>query len=149
MDTSLTTELQDHLESYLSGKTTLREFEEWFVPATWDAHDTDDAWLERVRNSIDARIAEYTNGDWTEDELKGFLRPFTETRVIPFVRGGGDVVRSRSESQSYIQRVALATEVAGGNISLLAPNPRVLASRPDTLDDQAERNSREQFVLQA
>jgi hypothetical protein len=151
MDTTLMTELQDRLESYLSGKTTLREFEEWFVPATWDAQDTSNPQLERLRNIIDARIAEYTNGDWTEDELKDFLRPFAETKVIPFALNTHGVAQVRTGNQStvHVQGVALTIAPATGAATLLAPNPQVLASRPESLDDEPERNPREQFVLEA
>jgi hypothetical protein len=143
------TELQDHLAAYLRGEMTLRQFEEWFVPTTWDARDENDPRVELVRNIIDARIAEFTHGDWDEDELKDLLRPFVETKVIPLAASTDGPPHLRTAVQSSVRRVPLTITLGQGVGRLLAPNPQVLASRPDSLDDEAERNPHEQFVLQA
>lgn len=149
MDTSLMTELQDRLMAYVSGQITLPQFEEWFVPSTWDAQDTDDTRLIQTRNAVDARIAEYTNRDWTEEELRDLLRPYAETRVIPFSNTTNSVLDPQSANESAINRVSLDLTLAGGAWTLLAPNPQILRSSTDALHDDAERNPREPLVLQA
>jgi len=145
METSaLLSELQQHLLNYLNGQTTLRQFEEWFVPATWDVQDTDNPQLIETRNAIDARIAEYTNGDWSEDELRNFLRPYVETKVIAFPANASSTPRQHTANESYVRRIPLTFTLAP-----LSLNPLILATRPDALDEQAERNSHKQFVLQS
>ena len=154
METSaLLSELQQHLLNYLNGQTTLRQFEEWFVPATWDVQDTDNPQLIETRNAIDARIAEYTNGDWSEGELRNFLRPYVETKVIAFPSNASSTPRQHTANQSSVRRVSLTFALVGGPEAPLSPNTlvlaTVLATRPDTLDEQTERNPHEQLVFQA
>jgi hypothetical protein len=148
MDTALLTELQDRLLAYVRGQITLRMFEEWFVPVTWDVHDEDDARLVALRNLIDARIAGYTSGDWTEEELRDFLRPIAETRVIPLASGATNEVSTRTASQSSVRRMKLTLDPTPGALPLVSPNPEILATRPDTLDDEAERNAHEPLAFQ-
>jgi hypothetical protein len=42
------TEIQNHLAQWIDGKISLREFEDWFVPATWNIHLAGDQEAERV-----------------------------------------------------------------------------------------------------
>ena len=58
----------------------LDAFRDWFAPATWniDAASTQDA--RELSYEIEHRLAEFTNGDWDEQELKLLLRPFAERR---------------------------------------------------------------------
>ncbi|MGH2561747.1 MAG: hypothetical protein ACRDJH_21990 [Thermomicrobiales bacterium] len=42
MPSSLASAVRSHLADYLAGKRSLREFDEWFVSATWDVETTGD-----------------------------------------------------------------------------------------------------------
>ena len=61
------------LARYVGGTITLQDFLEWFEPNTWDL-DLEDAELRKLYGEIELDLAEYTNGDWTEDELRALLR---------------------------------------------------------------------------
>ena len=59
------------LWNYINGWITREQFEDWFIPTTWDAkldHET-----RQLVNRIKLRLAEFLNGDWTEEELKSEL----------------------------------------------------------------------------
>jgi hypothetical protein len=144
------TELHDHLAAYLRGEMTLRQFEEWFVPTTWDARDEDDPRVELVRNIIDARIAEFTHGDWDEDELKDFLHPFVETKVIPLAANSGGIPKVCTANESSVRHTPLDLPLLRAPIALpIAPDPQILTRRPNALNEEPEGNLRQQLFVEA
>lgn len=75
MQKPLDLKIRERLASYLAGEISRREFEEWFIPATWNkAHERNPVTAHLI-GDIDLRLAEFSNGDWTEDELCEQLRP--------------------------------------------------------------------------
>ena len=73
--------LRSHLARYLSGADSLRTFDEWFVPATWDVDRAGDQATIDLTYEIILRLAEYSNGDCTEEQLKDLLRPLVAAPV--------------------------------------------------------------------
>lgn len=72
-------EIRRHLAAYLAGRCSLEAFEEWFVPhALSIAEESVDAEVQEMTYEIELRLAEFSNGDWAEDELRGMLRPLVE-----------------------------------------------------------------------
>lgn len=78
MSFSLDSAIREKLSAYLAKEISLREFEDWFFPETWEADQLDNFSLMDLVYGIKLRLAEFSNGDWTEDELRGWLRPFVE-----------------------------------------------------------------------
>ena len=72
MPPSLEKEIRDAVLEYVSGAMPVRRFQEWFASRTWDV-DADDE-TRRLLNEIDLLLAEFSNRDWTEDELKNNLQ---------------------------------------------------------------------------
>ena len=70
--------IRSQLHRYLDGETSLSAFNQWFVPATLDVERTGDPMGEALTWEIDLRLAEYSNGDCTEDELKRLFRPLVQ-----------------------------------------------------------------------
>jgi hypothetical protein len=66
MDTSILV----MLTGYLSGRVSRDRFEDWFLAATWDAGSIDNDDTRRLVRKIKLRLAEFLNGDWSEDELR-------------------------------------------------------------------------------
>ena len=62
-------EIREHLSELLSGRRTLDEFEDWFVPATWDIHKSEDAEAEALTDQIELRLSEHSDGYLTSDDL--------------------------------------------------------------------------------
>ena len=86
MSTSLSTAIRANLARCLDGPWSLRAFDEWFVPATIDVERSGDAMAEALTWEIYLRLAEYSNGDCTEDELKGLLRQLVEPVAASVLR---------------------------------------------------------------
>ena len=79
---SLDFNIREQLADYLAGKSSLREFEDWFFPETWDIDQTDNLNLASLVYGIKLRLAEFSNGDWTETELHSILRSILEKHVL-------------------------------------------------------------------
>jgi hypothetical protein len=78
--------IRKKLSDYLSGRLSLRKFRDWFVPATWDVEEWASVPTQELVYEIKLRMAEYTSGYWTEDELRATLLPLaTSFRVSSFV----------------------------------------------------------------
>ena len=73
-------QIKEQLRRFVSGDLALDIFRDCFTPATWniDAASMQDA--RELGYEIGHRLAEFTNGDWDEQELKLLLRPFAERR---------------------------------------------------------------------
>jgi hypothetical protein len=79
-------EIRDWLGRYLNGDISLHEFEDWFVPVSWRIEQTHNAKAIELAGEVELRLAEYTNDDVTEDELRSELQPLVslyETEYIP------------------------------------------------------------------
>lgn len=82
MSSSLNFKIRERLASYLAGEITLHDFEDWFFPTTWDIDREGDSALIELVYGIKLRIAEFSHGDWTEDQLHSFLRSLLEKHTI-------------------------------------------------------------------
>jgi hypothetical protein len=58
---------RDLFDAYFSDEISLKEFNEEFIPATWDGREQ---WMSGVL----LRYYEYTSGHWTKEELKAKMR---------------------------------------------------------------------------
>ncbi len=70
----LAEQIRAELRRYLAGEITWRQFDEWFVPATWDIDPNADPEAIALTGQILGRTAEHQHGDWTKDELRKHLR---------------------------------------------------------------------------
>jgi hypothetical protein len=78
MSYSLDFNIRERLASYLAKEISRRAFEDWFFPETWDVDQLGDLALMNLVYGIKLRLAEFSHGDWTENELRSLLRPFIE-----------------------------------------------------------------------
>jgi len=82
MSHPLNYDIRERLGEYLAHEISLEEFEDWFIPETWDIDQTDDLDLLNLVYGIKLRLAEFSNNDCTEDKLRSLLRPFIERYVV-------------------------------------------------------------------
>jgi hypothetical protein len=76
MDVPLASQLRTHLASYLRDQSSLKAFEDWFVPnALSVAEETGDHATGELIYEIELRLAEFSHGDWDESDLKRLLQP--------------------------------------------------------------------------
>lgn len=73
MPSSFEPDLRSWLAAYVSGRVSLREFQEWFVPRAWIIDADADPNQAELAGHIELLLAEWSNGHWTEDELKDKL----------------------------------------------------------------------------
>jgi hypothetical protein len=108
MPTSLETAIRDRLASYLAGEITLRQFEDWFVPASWNRAGQGNASLDALIGEIELRLAELTSGHRTEMELRELLSPLVTHYVI-------DAATTHTAADNILIRMgaALLPESAG------------------------------------
>jgi hypothetical protein len=65
----MTDEILRRIQSYISGDISRREFEEWFLPATWNLDEAQDAGGHALAAQIYLAIAEFDNGNLDEAEF--------------------------------------------------------------------------------
>ena len=73
MASPLEQDIREQLRRYIDGQISLREFDAWFVPATRAVDRTGPPEAIDLTYEVFLRLAEYSNGDWTEAELKDIL----------------------------------------------------------------------------
>lgn len=77
-------ELHARVTAYVSGRSSLREFQEWFVPVAWALDERENPDQVLVAGAIELLLAEWSNGHWTEDELKEKLSEYAvDVEVFP------------------------------------------------------------------
>ena len=79
-------EIRDWLNRYLRKDISLREFQRWFVPATWNIDETSNAEAKHLAAYIDLRLAELVNHHWTEQEFREQLDRVLENQTYEFRR---------------------------------------------------------------
>ena len=75
MQPSLEQDLREHLAEYLAERTTLDEFKDWLVGATWDIDETGDETVTELVYEIKLALAEESSGFISERELRAELTP--------------------------------------------------------------------------
>ena len=72
---SLELEIREAVTHYIAGRISLRQFQEWLAPQTWDIDSKiETGQLRKLVNEIDLLLAEFANDHWTEEELKHKLQ---------------------------------------------------------------------------
>jgi hypothetical protein len=73
MSHSLDFYIREQLAGYSAGGNSRSECEDWFFSETWNVGHITDLALTNLVYGIKLRLAEFSHGDWTEDELRSLL----------------------------------------------------------------------------
>jgi hypothetical protein len=65
-------EIRDWLERYVDCRVSLEEFEDWFLPATWDVSKANSQ-AQEMASEIRLYLAEVDRGDRSQDQLRTAL----------------------------------------------------------------------------
>jgi hypothetical protein len=84
MDFTSELEIREQIALYLKGEHTLNEFQDWFVPRSWNFHENANLALQKLVASIELAIAEFTNGDWSRQELHDMLNLLLNTYEVDY-----------------------------------------------------------------
>jgi len=106
-------EIRKRLTQWVDGNISLREFQEWFVPATWNIHLANDPEAEGLADDIEMALSQYTSRVLPIEDLRRELakaaRPFVvqQVRIIAMsaappqeVRLNYDVTRKKPQSET-------------------------------------------------
>src|SRR5688572_22993636 len=85
-------EARHRAAEYVTGAISLSDLEMWLAPVVWALNETSDPQLRALVSSIELKIAEYTGGAWSQEQLKAFIQeiavPISEHRVVRFAPQG-------------------------------------------------------------
>lgn len=70
---SLYWQIINRLRAHLIGLQSLDQFEDWFVSHSWDAHQAADQAALDLISDIELRLAEHSDGHWSDEELWKFF----------------------------------------------------------------------------
>jgi len=74
MKSSLKDQIYKKIADYILEKMTLKELEDWLIPATWDLHQETDRQAVDLANEVVLLLMEYSNEHRTESEIREILR---------------------------------------------------------------------------
>ena len=122
-------QIRSRLADWIDGKISLSEFEDWFVPETWNIHKANDAEAEDVADEIELSLSEYSGGHLTLEQLKESLkelaRPFVLRHRTPIllIAKSGNISKPRE-----------STLLRGPNYEVLVRVISKSASAPEMLE---------------
>lgn len=92
MDFQSEFELRQELGRYLKNQCTLKDFEDWFIPRSWNFNQNSNPSLQKLVAQIELSLAEFSNGDWTEKDLRQQLRISMTNYEIEYHPFGGEIL---------------------------------------------------------
>lgn len=88
-------QIREKLSDWINGKISLAEFEDWFVPATWNVHRSGDEAAENLVDEIELNLSEYSGGYLSREQLVVAMRSALAVSPIYVI-----------ESQAHYAKVA-------------------------------------------
>ncbi|MBM4285635.1 MAG: hypothetical protein FJ128_10370 [Deltaproteobacteria bacterium] len=82
MNLALDIDIREQLARYLVGEISFQEFEDWFVPASWNVVQGKNVAAINIVYEIELWLAEFSDGFWSEAELKEKLFPLVNNYKI-------------------------------------------------------------------
>lgn len=83
MQSQLESQTQDMARRYVAGEISLTQFQDWFVPISWDIETTGDHSAIHLAHQIDGLLAEASSANWVErdlrEELGNAVRSFADS----------------------------------------------------------------------
>lgn len=83
-------EIFRYLAAYLAGEISLEQFRDWFDASAWQSEKSSDE-AAQVTSTVELRLAEYSNGHWTENELR--------EQLFEVVRASPELLKSLAQLQ--------------------------------------------------
>ncbi len=78
----LALQVREQMSQFVGGRQSLTQFEDWFVSAFWSVEFELDAATRDLGYEIELRLAEHSNGDWTEAEMKDMFRQLASRYLV-------------------------------------------------------------------
>jgi len=85
MLSSIETQIRDNIRKVADDELSVHDFEQWFVPMSWNIENCGDPSAIAVVHKIDGILSESSSGNWSEsdlrDELANVILPLVESRT--------------------------------------------------------------------
>ena len=105
-------DIRSWLRRYVSGDVSLTEFAKRFTRAAWSVSERGGDAERELVYEVELRLAEFSNGDWTESELRDLLRPVATTYVVGLAPSAV-TTKTGSASTTVYQSVSLGVQSTG------------------------------------
>jgi hypothetical protein len=115
---SLDIKIREWLARYLANEISIQEFQDRFVPTTWEVEKSNDVPAIDLAHEIDLRMAEFSNGHWTEAELRDKLRPLVESYTAMVSYGTQTVTTGHSATTTFQYQPVQHVDIVSAKICL-------------------------------
>ena len=95
-------EIRKQLTRYFNNELSLKEFEDWFVPRSWNFKAATLP-LQKLVSEIELHLAEFNNGDWSVEELKNHLRPLVTDYTVEYRTDDSISISTGSSSSNALE----------------------------------------------
>jgi hypothetical protein len=96
------TQIRSQIRRLLSNEVSLRDFQKWYVPVTWDIDRSNEVAAKNLAAEIDLKLAEYTSGHLTESEVRQDFSKLLENQTLE-IRIGVPVRQTYSTALKPLQ----------------------------------------------
>ena len=125
MNGPLDRQIRERLVRYVRGEMTLRDFNRWFMPATWNVHQTADMATRRLVGAIGLALAELSVGHATEAEVQDELRALIGNEEDSTATGQFPLSRTADLPEIRTAIASNRWEGANPRVAVLRPAPSV------------------------
>jgi hypothetical protein len=80
-------EIRDKIAQFVQGHIPISEFKEWFITFTVNIQQAENLELRKTVGEVLGRLAEYSQGHWSENELKHNLAPIAGVFFVNLQQG--------------------------------------------------------------
>jgi hypothetical protein len=104
---------------YMAGQISLNDLRLWILPLLWTIDRESDVFAFEMAATIARYIAEYAAGQWTEQQMRGLLGPFTLPREVLASRGAGRATEiNASRMRGTRDRITVSVRTAREAVSV-------------------------------
>ena len=70
-------QIREQVAEYIAGELSLAQLKDWIMPVLWETDRDADPTAYALAAEINARLIEYSNGDWLDSEVRDLLDPLS------------------------------------------------------------------------
>lgn len=105
-------QIREKIASYLGNKLALDSFEDWLVQQSWNMHRDASREAQELVSAVELRLAEYSSGHLSEEQLRAELLPFVTSYLVPVSLNKGVIISMSANNNSIISIFPAAFQVA-------------------------------------
>lgn len=98
-------EIRQKLINYLLNVISLSQFQEWFVPNTWDIHQSGEQGAIALTSDIELRLSEYSSGHLPEARMRREFSQLLSYATLTFGPSNASRIQTSSGTESITWQV--------------------------------------------